>query len=316
MKTPLIIVLFFIVCSLSANDYKWDLVNALSKNDYPAAEKLINDNIKKVPAAEKPLIMNFALTYSHGDTSLQVLNLLQKHNVRPSAFDLYTAIGRNQPDFVINFILSNGARANGEILLLAMEKQRYDFAHRFINEGADVNYHYPLARNYADGMTSLLHASKNNNFELVKLLVEKGAVINARDKSGNTPLSYALLNQNVQISDFLLERGAVFSQNNTVFTNQQNGGLGSFFDTFINEFKPGSYRLSKSNTADARIINFSGSAGYGVAGFIRNGRVYSGSYQSANGNLTIILEGRSVTYKIDSENSFSGNGEVWEKTGN
>ena len=314
MKKILTVLLFFSAYALSANDYKWDLVNALSRNDYSAAEKIINGNIQKASSAEKMLIMNFTLTYSHGETSLRVLDLLQKHNTLPSAFDLYTAIGRNQPDTVINFILNQGARANGEILLLTMEKQRFDLAQRFIIEGADVNYQYPLARNYADGMTPLLHASKNGNFDLVKLLVERGAGINARDKNGNTALSYAQINGNELISGFLIERGAVMAPNNTVSGQRQSGGLGSFPENLINEFKPGSYNLSRVTGGDARIITFSGSSSHGIAGFIRNGRVYSGSYQSANGGLTVIMEGRSFTYKIDSENSFSGNGEVWVKT--
>jgi len=74
--------------------------------------------------------------------------------------------------------------ANGEILLLTMEKQRFILAHQFIESGIDVNYQYPLTKSYADGMTPLLYAVKWDNFDLVKLLLEHGANINARAKNG------------------------------------------------------------------------------------------------------------------------------------
>ena len=313
MKKVLSVLLFFITCVLSAKDYKWDLVSALSRNDYSAAEKLISDNIEKVPAGEKPLIMNFALTYSHGETTLQVLNLLRKHNVHPGAFDLYTAIGRNQPDAVAYFIMNNGVQANGEILLLAMEKQKFDLAKQFIQAGVDVNYSYPHAKNYADGMTALLYASKYDNYELVRLLVERGAGVNVRDKSGSTALSYAQENGNSQISEFLIERGA----NPGRTTLQQNGGINQYIDINLNifEFRPGNYRLSRTGSGTNSDLRFAGSAAYGIVGFVRNNRAYSGTYQSANGSLTVILEGRTFSYKIDSENSFSGSGEVWIRTG-
>ena len=82
MKKTFILFLFFAAGILSANDYKWDLVNALTKSDYPAAEAIINRYINNVPANEKSLMMNFALTYSGGETTLRVLNLLHGHNVR------------------------------------------------------------------------------------------------------------------------------------------------------------------------------------------------------------------------------------------
>lgn len=320
MKKIAAVLLFFIAYALSANDYKWDLINALSRNDYPAAEKLINANIEKVSAAEKPLIMNFALTYSRGETTLQVLNLLQRYNICPGAYDLYTAIGRNQPDSVIYFIVNQGVRANGEILLLAMEMCKFDLAKQFILDGADINYHYPLTKNYADGMTALLHACKNDNLELVMMLVERGANINIRDKSGGTALSYAQANENQQMSEFLILKGANPNFHNTVRGDtERSGGIGSFLDTGVFEFKPGNYRLSRTGaaaTTDAdRNLRFSGSASYGIIGLVRNNRALTGTYQSAGGGLTLILEGRSFAYRIDSENSFSGNGEVWVRTG-
>ena len=311
MKKAITILLFFSCCFLYADDYKWDLVNALIRNDYPVVENLINQNINRVSAAEKNLIMNFALTYSHGNNTLQVLNLLQRHNVRPTAFDLFTAINMNQPDAVVQYVINSGAAANGEILLLSMERQRFDIARQFIQAGVDVNYQYPSTSRYADGMTALIYASRYNNLDLVRLLVDRGANINARNINGNTALSIAQANGNEQISDFLIERGASQTAANPV-SPQQSGGIGNFLNTQIAEFNPGNYRLSGGN----RDLTFTGTANYGNIAFIRNNRVYSGTYQANNGNLTVILDGQAFSYKIDSNLSFSGHGEVWVRTNN
>jgi len=122
----IIVFIFFSGGLLFSDDYRWDLVNALTRNDYPAIENIINRNINSMTSQDKRLVMNFAVTYSHGDTTLRVLSLLQSYNVRSNTYDLFTAINRNQPDNVIQFIINNGGQANGEILLLAMEKQRFD----------------------------------------------------------------------------------------------------------------------------------------------------------------------------------------------
>ena len=321
MKSSILFFLFIIGGILFADDYRWDLVNALARNDFQAAERLINQNIGSASPQEKSLMMNLALLYSQGETALRVLALLQSFNVRPTAFDLFTAINRNQPNSVVYSIMNNGVRANGEILLVAMEKQRYDLASQFIQAGTDVNYSYPSSSRHADGMTALLHAANNNNFDMVQMLVEHGANVNVRNRDGNTALSMAQAKGNNQMADYLLGRGAVQGNFNGAQQSQQatqsgaqsgaqSGGIANFLETQIVEFTPGNYRLSGGN----RDLRFTGTESFGNIGFIRNDRTYSGSYQASNGNLILIMEGRTFVYKIDSNMSFSGNGEVWVRT--
>ena len=316
MKKTAVILLLFFATALYANDFRWNLVNALTRSDYPAAENLINQNINTMSSADRRILVNFALVYSHGDTTLSALELLQRHNVHPTGFNLYTAINRNQPDTVIDFIMNSGVAANGEILLLAMEKRRFDLAIRFIQEGADVNYQYPLSRNDTDGMTSLLYASRFNNFELVQMLVERGANINARNREGGTALSISLANGNAQISSFLIGRGAVQTMAHVSQPQQRNfpqTGIANFLDAHFFEFQPGAYRLNGTSVADNRDLLFTGDANAGRVGFVSNNRVVNGAYQVTGTNLTVILNGNSFLYRIDSNNSFSGNGEVWMK---
>jgi hypothetical protein len=200
-----------------ADNYMQDLANALIKNDFQKIEIIIKNNIDKMSMAEKQFVMNIVLTYSHyRETVVKTLNLLFSYNIFPNSFDLYTAINRNQSDTVIQLLLQNEAKPNGEILLLAMERKRFDFAKQFIETGIDVNYRYTFSMSHANGMTSLLYASKWNNFELVKLLVENGADINVKASDGNTALTLAKGNGNNEIYNYLMEHGAIESGNNVI----------------------------------------------------------------------------------------------------
>jgi ankyrin repeat protein len=49
-------------------------------------------------------------------------------------------------------------------------------------------------------------SSHNGNLEIVKLLIEKGANINAKDLDGLTPRDYALKNGHKEIAKYIEER--------------------------------------------------------------------------------------------------------------
>jgi ankyrin repeat protein len=54
---------------------------------------------------------------------------------------------------------------------------------------------------------TLLHlAVKQNNFEMVKLLTERGLLANQANRFGNSPLSIAVINGNLEIAEHLLHR--------------------------------------------------------------------------------------------------------------
>ena len=303
------IIIIFLSRIAYANDYNWDLINAFTGNNFETVESILKSNIKTMSASDKKLVMNFAINYSSGENTLRACELLLKYNIRPNAFDLYTAIDRNRQNGTIQFLLRNGAAPNGEILLLTMERQRFDLARQFIISGVDVNYQYPLSKNYADGMTPLLYASKWGNFEMVKLLVEHGANINTSAVNGETALSIAKTN-NESTYNYLLEHGAI-EQNNTP---SQNAGIINFMDNQVFSFQVGSYRLSGGN----RYIKFSGSISSGNINYVDalNNRSNNGFYKISGNNLTIMMDDYTFLYRIDSAESFSGNGEVWVRTGN
>jgi len=294
----------------SAEDYKWNLIDALNKNDLGAIEGILKTNIRTMSAAEKRLVMNFAMNYSSGENTARVCELLLKYDIRPTSFDLYTAINRNRQDSAVRFILNNGGTPNGEILLLTMEKRRFDLARQFIESGVDVNYYYPQTSSNADGMTALLYASKWNNLEMVKLLAEHGANINMRAVNGDTALSIAQKNNNEAIINYLLEKGALEANN----IQPQNTGIAGMNDQRIT-FQSGSYRLSSGGT---KFLKFTGNASAGTVTSVDSMTYASdnGFYRITGNNMTMTLNGRTFTYRVDTNETFSGNGEIWVRTGN
>jgi len=295
-----------------ADDYKWDLIDAMVKNDFDKIDNIIKTNVTSMSVTDKRLMMTFAMNYSSGENTLRVCQILLKYNIRPNAFDLYTAINRNRQNSTIQFLLQNGAVPNGEILLLSMERQRFDLAKQFIEAGVDVNYRYPLSKNYADGMTPLLYASKWDNFEIAKLLVENNADINIQAVNGDTALSIARKNKNENIYNYLIEHGAIELSNSNI--PLQNNGIANMMDNQINNFQTGSYRLSGGN----KYIKFSGNTNSGNINYVDiiNNMSNNGSYRTAGNNITITMNGQTFIYRMDTNESFSGNGEVWIRIGN
>jgi ankyrin repeat protein len=83
-----------------------------------------------------------------------------------------------------------------------------------ISARADVN-----ARDKAWGMTALMFAVGHGYTEIAKLLVEKGADVDARDKDGFTALMMAAWQGHAEIAKLLIDRGAdVNAEANDGFT--------------------------------------------------------------------------------------------------
>ncbi|HEX2752458.1 MAG TPA: ankyrin repeat domain-containing protein [Alphaproteobacteria bacterium] len=96
-------------------------------------------------------------------------------------------------------------------LFRAVEKNDLRLVKRLLAEGADVNartqtpstvsimmYSVP----YAKGSTPLHAAALLGHDDIARLLLEKGADINARNNEGHTPLDYALISQNWYENDY------------------------------------------------------------------------------------------------------------------
>lgn len=115
---------------------------------------------------------------------------------------------------VINLLLQYGANINKKHrntsytpLMATIKRQKGYYASFLILKGAKVN----LVT--SDGETALMLAidykSKRNDSMVVKKLIESGANVNAIAKNGNTALSIACNNADIEVVRMLLESGAV-----------------------------------------------------------------------------------------------------------
>lgn len=96
--------------------------------------------------------------------------------------------------------------------LCAIEHKEINTIQHLIKQGADINFSCP----YGSGAyrTKLHSAVSNESIELVKLLIENGANVNARDKEGRTPLMVlAFHHDNIEIVRALLDGGADIETN-------------------------------------------------------------------------------------------------------
>lgn len=106
---------------------------------------------------------------------------------------------------VVELLLAKGANADGKgsgdtPLLDALWRRHVDVATVLVNHGARIEGEHSVSR-----MSPLHMAAQDGLTELVRLMIAKGARVNARDNAGNTALHYA---PGADIAQFLLSNGA------------------------------------------------------------------------------------------------------------
>ena len=94
----------------------------------------------------------------------------------------------------------NAFNALGEsALMLAALKGQLDLAKKLVAKGADVN---------KTGWTPLHYAASNGHVDVIKLLLENHAYIDAESPNGSTPLMMASMYGNAQSVKLLIDEGA------------------------------------------------------------------------------------------------------------
>ena len=91
----------------------------------------------------------------------------------------------------------------GRFLQLASEKGNFDVVRLLLDHGAQVE------AKANDGGTSLMLASKKGHLEVLKLLLDHGAQVEAKDKYGWTSLICASANGHLEVVKLLLDHGAL-----------------------------------------------------------------------------------------------------------
>jgi len=90
-------------------------------------------------------------------------------------------------------------------LYLAIFKERVELAKLLISKGADVDAK-------CAGMNSLHMVASSGKIELVKFLIAAGANVNARNKEDATPLHLAAVNGIEEVCELLISDGQILRQ--------------------------------------------------------------------------------------------------------
>jgi hypothetical protein len=330
------VAVFLAICvqAAGAQDYTWDLVNALTVFNYPKVEEIIRAHAPSMSTTSKRTMVNFALSFTEGNNTLRVLRLLQRHDIHANAYDMYVAVNNQHNNDVIRFMMIDGIHPNGEIVLSAARLGRFDLVRLFADMGVDVNYRYSDNKNYADGMTSLLYAVKAGDFETVKLLVAKGADANIPAFDGSTALALARDAGRDDIYQFLKARGAdAEPEQKTAWLRDVDAAdaaasviyppsgypaeQASYFEEpsrverpRLWTLQPGKYRL----TNGAAEVVLTGTETSGEVIYLIGGRYRKGGYLFTNNIITISFDNETYSYAMDSDTSFTGNnGEIWAR---
>lgn len=91
----------------------------------------------------------------------------------------------DEAEAVVSMVKNAGIDNSMTVLMMSTLKGHTDTVRVLLNQGADIN-----ARDYF-GSTALIIAAENGHSEIVKLLLDKGADVNAKDNFGTTSLMAA-----------------------------------------------------------------------------------------------------------------------------
>ncbi len=96
------------------------------------------------------------------------------------------------------------SKTSGISILNAVSEGNVDVVKMYLADGLDLNLKYEQWRS-----TTLLHrAVAADQEEIVKLPIDKGADVNAKDINSNAPLSLTGIHGNVSVADLLVSAGA------------------------------------------------------------------------------------------------------------
>ncbi|HYM21688.1 MAG TPA: YbhB/YbcL family Raf kinase inhibitor-like protein [Vicinamibacterales bacterium] len=140
-----------------------------------------------------------ALTYAASQGHAAAVAALQKHGAKPTALELTMAAQACQPEMVATMLeaglAANGVEGRTPPIVAAAGENCVDVVRLLLDRGANIN------AADRDGWTALIKASEAGNFELAQLLVQRGADIEIADSAGRKAWTYAALGGRGDIAD-------------------------------------------------------------------------------------------------------------------
>jgi len=150
----------------------------------------------------------------------EVINLLEeikREDPRPQRFfEVALTLGvMNRRYDLVKYVLESGvikmcgnnAKIN-QVLAYPIRNDDFEMLKLLVENGADIN---GMVGKY---IYPLHVAVKHNRFECLQYMIEKGANINVKDHFDETPLHYAVWDRNYEIAKFLIEKGADINAKN------------------------------------------------------------------------------------------------------
>jgi hypothetical protein len=253
---------------------------------------------------------------------------------------------------IVRYLLSVGAdvyeaRFTIDDNWIAINRLLIEYGYNINNPTAEadrVNGVSIPARNYL-----LTEASERGQIATVRLLVESGAMVNRIDYKGafdgtrlldgKTAAQFAYEKREIDIYNYLRQNGAVWtapsqvastppsssntytpptpsytpppSSSSSSSTPDRNIGR-EIAEAFRSPLQSGTYSLAGTQ-ARIRLTSIARSGIFTYTN--RQGRTGTGQYSIDGNRMTIQMEEYTFLYTVDSQTSFSGNGETWVRTG-
>lgn len=152
---------------------------------------------------EAPLLLS-AIRYGSDELIAEFLPLSYKLSPEQKSRAYMEVYWANRPDIIDLLELNNirVAQYGGQAFRSAVAFNKTTMIKSLLFKGVDVNYH-KSDMGFPHASTPIIEAAANNNFSLVKLLVDHGADITITDKYGDRPYSLAIKNKNHEMAEYL-----------------------------------------------------------------------------------------------------------------
>jgi Raf kinase inhibitor-like YbhB/YbcL family protein len=145
-----------------------------------------------------------ALTYAVAEGHVEVLDALQKRGLKPGVTELtLAASGCHAP--TVRTVLASGVNVNGAEgdtvpLLAAAKGNCVEVVQLLLDRGANVN-----AKDH-EGWTALIKASEGGFTDMVRLLLQRGADMNVADNNRRTAWMYAAMGGYTEIGELFRQK--------------------------------------------------------------------------------------------------------------